>query len=98
MSKITSKLQVTIPKALAERYGIQPGDDVRFEDAGEVVRLVPAGAGTSPRGLDSDARLRLFDAATARQRARETGRRLRPAEARGWTREELYRRGPAVSD
>lgn len=98
MSKITSKLQVTIPKALAERYGIKPGDDVRFEDAGEVVRLVPAGAGTPARGLDMDARLRLFDAATARQRSRETDRQLRPAKARDWTREELYRRGPAVAD
>ena len=98
MSKITSKLQVTIPKALAERYGIKPGDDVRFEDAGEVVRLVPAGAGTPARGLDMDARLRLFDAATARQRSRETDRQLRPAKARGWTREELYRRDPAVAD
>lgn len=98
MSKITSKRQVTIPKALAERYGIKPGDDVRFEDAGEVVRLVPAGAGTPAGGLDMDARLRLFDAATARQRAREADRRPRPAKARGWTREELYRRGPAVAD
>ena len=33
MAKVTSKLQVTVPKALAERYGIRPGDDIRFEEA-----------------------------------------------------------------
>jgi hypothetical protein len=39
-------------------------------------------------------RLRLFDQATARQRARETKRPAEPpARDRGWTREELYRRG-----
>jgi len=27
MSKVTSKLQVTLPKALATQYGIVPGDD-----------------------------------------------------------------------
>ncbi len=31
MSKVTSKLQVTIPRALALRYGIRPGDEVRWE-------------------------------------------------------------------
>jgi AbrB family looped-hinge helix DNA binding protein len=31
MSKVTSKLQITIPKALAERYGIHPGDEIDFE-------------------------------------------------------------------
>ena len=28
MSKVTSKLQVTVPKAAAERYGIRPGDAI----------------------------------------------------------------------
>ncbi len=75
MSKVTSKLQVTLPKALAQRYGIAPGDDIRFEEAGEVIRVVPANTGASEQGLDTEARLRLFDAATDRQRAR----RGRPA-------------------
>ena len=54
MSKVTSKLQVTVPKALAERYGIRPGDDIRFEEAGEVIRVVPAAAGEATGGLDTD--------------------------------------------
>ena len=41
MAKVTSKLQVTVPKAVADRYGIKPGDEIRFEDAGEVIRVVP---------------------------------------------------------
>ena len=45
MSRITSKLQVTVPKAIAERYGIRPGDEIRFEESGEVIRVVPASAG-----------------------------------------------------
>ncbi len=98
MSKVTSKLQVTLPKALAQRYGIAPGDDIRFEEAGEVIRVVPANTGAFRQGLDTEARLRLFDAATDRQRAREAGRPSRRAETRGWTREELYQRGIPGSD
>ena len=98
MSKVTSKFQVTVPKALAERYGISPGDDIQFEEAGEVIRVVPAAAREPAKGLDTDARLRLFDEATARQQARETGRRLRAASSRGWTREELYERGRPRAD
>ena len=30
MSRITSKLQVTVPKAIVQRYGIRPGDEIRF--------------------------------------------------------------------
>ena len=100
MSKVTSKLQVTVPKALAERYGIGPGDDIRFEEAGEVIRVVPAAAAApaAAGGLDTGARLRLFDAASARQKARDAARPLRRARARGWTREELYERGRADAD
>lgn len=31
MPRVTTKGQVTIPKALREELGIQPGDEVRFE-------------------------------------------------------------------
>ena len=98
MSKVTSKLQVTVPKALAIQYGIRPGDDIRFEAAGDVIRVVPARARTRREGLDIDARLRLFDAATARQRTRDAGRQERCGDTRGWTREELYGRGRPDAD
>lgn len=93
MSKVTSKLQVTIPKALASRYGIRPGDDIRFEASEEIIRVVPSRTDTPSGILDRETRLRLFDAATDRQRKREAERQLRRANERGWTREELYERG-----
>ena len=98
MAKVTSKLQVTVPKALAEHYGIRPGDDIRFEESGEVIRVVPANAGAPTDGLDIEARLRLFDAATARQQTREAGRQARRASTRGWTREDLYEHGRSRAD
>lgn len=91
---MTSKRQVTIPKAIADRYGIQPGDEIAFVPAGDAIRLVPGASGTER--LSRQARLELFDAATARQRARNRagGRgRARRGAARGWTRQDLYTRG-----
>jgi bifunctional DNA-binding transcriptional regulator/antitoxin component of YhaV-PrlF toxin-antitoxin module len=93
MAKVTSKLQVTVPKALADRYRIRPGDEIAWEAAGEVIRVVPASRKQPAR--DAAQRLRLFDQATARQQARERGQLATPAAERGWTREELYERGRA---
>jgi AbrB family looped-hinge helix DNA binding protein len=93
MAKVTSKLQVTVPKALAERYGIRPGDEIAWEAAGDVIRVVPGRRREAP---GTAARLRLFDKASERQRRRNRSLRTRPAAAgRGWTREELYDRGRA---
>ena len=98
MAKITSKLQVTVPKTLAQRYGLRPGDEIRFEEAGETIRVVPPGAGAGAQDLDAAARLRLFDAATERQRKRESARKMPRGTSRGWTREELYQRGRSDAD
>ena len=98
MAKVTSKLQVTVPKALAERYGIRPGDNIRFEESGEVIRVVPANADALTEGLDIGARLDLFDAATTRQKNRESGRQARRTSTRGWTREDLYEHGRSRTD
>ena len=35
MAKVTSKLQVTVPRAIADRYGIRPGDDIEWIATGE---------------------------------------------------------------
>jgi AbrB family looped-hinge helix DNA binding protein len=94
MSRVTSKLQVTVPKAIAERYGIRPGDDIDWVPAGDVIRVVPA-ARRLPRSTDSRARrLALFDQATERQRERQRGqKRQRRGTNRAWRREDLYGRG-----
>jgi AbrB family looped-hinge helix DNA binding protein len=91
VAKVTSKLQVTVPKAIAERYGIRPGDDIEWVPAGDAIRVVPVGR--SARAADPEWRLKLFDAATERQRLRQSSRpRRRPPGDRGWVREELYER------
>ena len=98
MAKVSSKLQVTVPKAIAKRYGIRPGDDIRFEEAGETIRVVPPSAQAQKKGLDTETRLRMFDEAMARQDAREALRTRAPATERGWTRDELYTRGSPHAD
>lgn len=62
-------------------------------EAGESIRVVPAKANLPAEGPDIAARLRLFDAATTRQRERQAGRPICRASTRGWIREELYERG-----
>jgi AbrB family looped-hinge helix DNA binding protein len=93
MAKVTSKLQLTLPKRIAEQYGIAPGDEVEFRPAGDLIHLVPPGRQTRLR-LSPAERRRLFDAATARQRERERHMKLpaAPPVHRDWTREDLYRR------
>ena len=97
MSKVTRKLQVTVPKSIAERFNIKPGDSIEWEAAGEIIRVVPrrkrAKSAIAPQG-----RLQLFDWATKRQREREVT--LEPVllaasaqTGRGWTRSDLYDRG-----
>lgn len=92
MSKVTSKLQVTIPKTLAERYGIRPGDEIEWVPAGDAIRVVPPGR-TRTGEVDVERRLELFDRATIRQRRRQEESPRAPATDRGWTREDLYDRG-----
>src|ERR1700675_4963756 len=97
MAKVTSKLQLTLPKAIADQYKIRPGDDLEWLPAGESIRVVKrlATERTEPSTLKE--RLQLFDQATARQRKRRAGSATRQPSAarqsRGWTREELYHRG-----
>lgn len=90
---MTSKRQVTLPKALADEYGIRPGDEIDWEPAGDAIRVLVRGR-TRPL-LSVEERLDLFDEATRRRD--ELLCALGPVEqrpeGRGWTREELYDRG-----
>ena len=93
MAKVTSKRQVTVPKDLADRYGIEPGAEIDWQAAGDVIRVIPPGRRAQSASVQT--RLQLFDAATERQRVRQAerpGEEDQPA-ARGWTRDELYGRG-----
>jgi AbrB family looped-hinge helix DNA binding protein len=90
MAKVTSKLQVTVPKVIAERFGIRPGDEIEWRAEGNAIRVLP-GSGEDA-SLDREARLRSFDEATARQERRNRVGHRAPRAGRGWTREELYDR------
>ncbi len=98
MAKVTSKLQVTIPKAIARQYGIEPGDEIEFRPAGTEIRVRPPRA--DPVGLGITERLRLFRVARQRQREREATMSVVGITAadRGWTRDELYRRGEGTGE
>ena len=92
MAKVTSQLQVTVPKAIADAYGIRPGTELEWSAAGDAIRVIAA-----PSESDAAAvarRLAAFDEATARQAVRAAARpRPEAATGRGWTREDLYERG-----
>ena len=94
MARVTSKLQVTIPKAIADAYGIRPGEEIDWLAAGDSIRVLPPRQRTAG-GLPRERRLDLFDRATERQRERETAAARRAGDERGWSREELYARGRA---
>lgn len=90
MAKVTSKLQVTVPKTVADHYGIRPGDEIQWLVSGDVIRVVPPGR--KIKTLSPAERLRRFDLATARQRKRNKRAPAASTQNRGWSREDLYRR------
>ena len=97
MPKVTSKLQLTVPKKIADQYGIRPGDELEWIPAGDSIRveLMRRKAKNGMR-LSAEERLEMFDEGTKRLRKREQellkGKPRPESETsgRGWTREELY--------
>ena len=97
MPKVTSKLQLTVPKVIAEKYGIRPGDELEWTPAGGSIRVRPV-KHKAKADLNVEERLALFDENTKwldelqaeelRYSKSSEGRITR--ENRGWTREELY--------
>ena len=93
VARVTSKRQVTIPKAIADRYGIASGDEIEFLSAGDAIRVERTGSG--PVRLDRDERLKRFDQATERLQELQKERPLETTGDRGWHRDELYERAGA---
>jgi AbrB family looped-hinge helix DNA binding protein len=91
MARVTSKYQVTVPRTIAEKYRIRPGDELEWVAAGEAIRVIPPGKQAVPE--DRESRLRLFDQATERYRRRPSARKATQPRDRGWRREDLHRRG-----
>jgi AbrB family looped-hinge helix DNA binding protein len=91
MARVTSKRQVTIPKAIADRCEIAPGDEIDFLIDGGAIRIQ---LGAEPEAPTVARRLELFDRATEREAARRRDLDQVNGE-RGWQREDLYERaGP----
>ncbi|MGB7602446.1 MAG: AbrB/MazE/SpoVT family DNA-binding domain-containing protein [Candidatus Sulfotelmatobacter sp.] len=96
MPKVTSKLQLTVPKAIADEYGIRPGDELNWIPAGESIRVeLSRRRSKAGRQPTVEERLALFDAGMERadklqakqlKRNRDKSGRHK----RGWTREDLY--------
>jgi AbrB family looped-hinge helix DNA binding protein len=99
MPKVTSKLQLTVPKKIADQYGIRPGDELEWIPAGESIRVqLVRRKAKAGHELSTAQRLDLFDANTKwldelqagqLKHAKAKGTRS-TRETRGWTREELY--------
>ena len=95
---MTSKLQVTVPKAIADEYRIKPGDEILWVPSGDSIRVQTHASRPADRSTAS--RLHLFDEATRRQAKRQAGKprsgspsKTASRSDRGWRREELYDRG-----
>jgi AbrB family looped-hinge helix DNA binding protein len=91
MAKVTSKLQLTVPKAIASQYGIRPGDRVELIPGGEIIRMIPGRRRLKPMGAQE--RLRIFDGIMKRadeRAAKHNGKPAQRSPSRGWTREDLY--------
>lgn len=97
MPKVTSKLQLTVPKKIADQYGIRPGDELEWIPAGESIRVeLVRHKAKAGHELTTEERLAVFDANTkwlnelqAEELKKNQGNRV-TRENRGWTREELY--------
>jgi len=97
--KVTSKLQLTVPKAIADQYGIRPGDELEWIPAGDSIRVeLVRRKAKAAHELTTEERLALFDANTKwldelqadqLREAKAKGTQL-TRESRGWTREDLY--------
>ena len=97
MPKVTSKLQLTVPKAIADLYGIRPGDELEWIPAGESIRVqLVRRKARAGHELTTEEKLALFDAGTKRLNELHAGELKKnksnrvTRETRGWTREDLY--------
>src|SRR5258708_27285095 len=67
MPKVTSKLQLTVPKKIADQYGIRPGDELEWIPAGESIRVeLVRRKAKAGQPLTAEERVAVFDAGMAR--------------------------------
>ena len=62
---MTSKLQLTVPTKIADRYGVRPGDELKWIPAGDSIRVELVGRkAKAGQELTTEERLSWFDANT----------------------------------
>jgi AbrB family looped-hinge helix DNA binding protein len=95
--KVTSKLQLTVPKAIADQYGIRPGDELEWIPAGEGIRVeLVRRKAKAGHELTTEERLALFDESMKRadrlqaEELKKNKGKRDTREGRSWTREDLY--------
>jgi len=88
VSKVTSKNQVSIPKAIADRHGIKPGTELEFVSIGNAIRVTKKAG--SRRHMSLEERAKIFDQILKRIEARKGRGEVKRSKERGWSREELY--------
>ena len=88
-----------MPKAIADQYGIRPGDELEWVPAGDSIRIeLVRQKAKGGHELTTEEKLALFDSNMARidrlqvkELAEATAKNTRiTGENRGWTREGLY--------
>jgi AbrB family looped-hinge helix DNA binding protein len=91
MSKVTSKLQLTVPKVIADRYGIRPGDELEWMAAGESIRIeLGRSPSTAVQQLTPEEKLELFDRGSERlnklqkEKMKRAGTAETAVNGRGW--------------
>jgi bifunctional DNA-binding transcriptional regulator/antitoxin component of YhaV-PrlF toxin-antitoxin module len=85
---------LTVPKVIAEKYGIRPGDELEWTPAGDSIRV----RRVKNEAKNVEERLALFDENTTwldelqaeELRYWKSNEKRITRENRGWTREELY--------
>ena len=94
---MTSKLQLTVPKKIADQYGIRPGDELEWIPAGDSIRVELVRLKAKPRMvLTAEERVALFDESMKRvdrwqaEHLKQTEGDGGTRQGRGWTREDLY--------
>jgi AbrB family looped-hinge helix DNA binding protein len=85
---VTSKNQVSIPKAIAQRHAIRPGTELEFVSMGDAIRVTKKDR--SKQRLSTEERARIFDRIWQRIRTKRPDPKVREPNARGWSREDLY--------
>jgi len=95
---VTSKLRLTVPKKIADQYGIRPGDELEWIPAGESIRVeLVRRKARAGQQLSAEEGMALFEANMERvdrlqaEQMKEARESNAPSmrEKRGWTREEL---------